>query len=54
MEIDFEELYRSVFNDSKGLEILSQVESQFIKNYMKTQKTSNDRQKNNTSPKKTT
>jgi hypothetical protein len=53
MEIDFEELYRSVFNDSKGLEILSQVESQFIKNYMKTQAQKNDRKENNSNNKET-
>jgi hypothetical protein len=53
MEIDFEELYRSVFNDSKGLEILSQVESQFIKNYMKTQAQKNDGQKNNPNKRRT-
>lgn len=53
LKIDFDELYISVFKNSDEVQLLTEVESQFIKNYMKTQEQNNDRQKNNPNKKDT-
>lgn len=44
---DFGELYKSVFNDADEVQLLTKVESRFVRDYMKPQD-KNDRQKNNT------
>ena len=45
---DFSELYKSVFNDADEVQLLTKVESRFVRDYMKPQDKKNDRQKNNT------
>jgi uncharacterized membrane-anchored protein YhcB (DUF1043 family) len=45
---DFSELYKSVFNDADEVQLLTKVESRFVRDYMKPQDKKNDKQKNNT------
>ena len=47
LKVDFDELYKSVFNNSDEVQLLTKVESRFVRDYMKPQD-KNDRQKNNT------
>jgi len=50
---DFNELYKSVFNDADEVQLLTKVEARFVRDYMKPQD-KNDRQKTNTNLKCTT
>ena len=50
---DFNELYKSVFKDADGVQLLTKVESRFVRDYMKPQD-KNDRQKISTNSKCTT
>ena len=50
---DFSELYKSVFNDADEVQLLTNVESRFVRDYMKPQD-KNDRQETNTNTKCTT
>ena len=49
---DFSELYKSVFNDADEVQLLTKVESRFVRDYMKPQD-KNDKQKNNSNKRKT-
>ncbi len=50
---DFSELYKSVFNDADEVQLLTKVESRFVRDYMKPQD-KHDRQKTNANSKCTT
>jgi hypothetical protein len=50
---DFNELYKSVFKDADGVQLLTKVESRFVRDYMKPQD-KNDRQETHTNTKTTT
>jgi len=50
---DFSELYKSVFNDADEVQLLTKVESRFVRDYMKPQDKKNDRQKNNPNKRRT-
>jgi hypothetical protein len=52
LKVDFDELYKSVFNNSDEVQLLTKIESRFVKEYMKPQD-KNDRQKNNPNKKET-
>ena len=47
LKVDFDELYKSVFNNADEVQLLTKVEARFVKEYMKPQDKQNDRQKNN-------
>ena len=53
LKVDFDELYKSVFNNSDEVQLLTKIESRFVKEYMKPQD-KYDRQKTNANPKCTT
>ena len=46
---DFNELYKSVFNDADKVQLLTKVESRFVRDYMKPQ---DKHDKEKTNPKK--
>ena len=46
LKVDFNELYKSVFNNADEVQLLTKVEARFVKEYMKPQD-KHDRQKNN-------
>ena len=50
---DFNELYKSVFNDADEGQLLTKVEARFVRDYMKPQD-KNDKQKISTNSKCTT
>ena len=52
LKVDFDELYKSVFNNSDEVQLLTKVEARFVKEYMKPQDR-NDKQKNNPNKKET-
>ena len=52
-KVDFDELYKSVFQNSDEVQLLTEVETRFIKNYMKTQAQKNDRKENDPDKKET-
>jgi len=53
LKVDFDELYKSVFQNSGEVQLLTKVESRFVRDYMKPQN-KHDRQKTNTNLKCTT
>ena len=52
LKVDFDELYKSVFNNPDEVQLLTKVEARFVKEYMKPQD-KNDKQKNNPNKKET-
>ena len=52
IKVDFDELYKSVFNNPDEVQLLTKVEARFVKEYMKPQD-KNDKQKNNPNKKET-
>ncbi len=52
LKVDFDELYKSVFNNPDEVQLLTKVESRFVRDYMKPQD-KNDKQKNNPNKRKT-
>lgn len=52
LKVDFDELYKSVFNNADEIQLLTKVEARFVKEYMKPQD-KNDRQKNNPNKRET-
>lgn len=49
LKVDFEELYKSVFQNSGEVQLLTKVESRFVRDYMKPQ---DKHDKEKTNPKK--
>jgi hypothetical protein len=52
LKIDFDELYKSVFKNSDEVQLLTEVESRFVRDYMKPQDR-HDKEKISTNPKST-
>ena len=52
LKIDFDELYKSVFKNSDEVQLLTEVESRFVRDYIKPQDR-HDKEKISTNPKST-